>query len=42
MIEFFKTQHLVESMVSERIVPGVNYAFIKKSKYLPQQLALLV
>ena len=32
MIEFFKTQHLVESMVSERIVPGVNYAFIKKKQ----------
>lgn len=32
MIEFFKTQHLIESMVSERIVPGVNYAFIKKKQ----------
>lgn len=29
MIEYFKTQHLIESMVSERIVPGVNYTFIK-------------
>lgn len=32
MIEFFKTQHLIEEMVSERIVPGVNYAFIKEKQ----------
>lgn len=29
MIEFFETQHLIESLVTRRIVPGVNYAFIK-------------
>lgn len=28
MIDYRQTQHLIESMVSERIVPGVNYAFI--------------
>ncbi|WEV71477.1 serine hydrolase [Lactobacillus sp. ESL0785] len=29
MIDYSTTQNLIESMVSERIVPGVNYAFIK-------------
>ncbi|WP_278340865.1 serine hydrolase domain-containing protein [Lactobacillus acetotolerans] len=29
MIDYSTTQTLIESMVSERIVPGVNYAFIK-------------
>lgn len=29
MIEYFSTQNLIEKMVSSRIVPGVNYAFIK-------------
>ena len=29
MINFPKTQNLIESLVSERIVPGVNYAFMK-------------
>lgn len=29
MIDYNKTQHLIESMVFERVVPGVNYAFIK-------------
>ena len=32
MIDYSTTQHLIESMVSERIVPGVNYAFIKKNQ----------
>ncbi|MBD5430425.1 serine hydrolase domain-containing protein [Lactobacillus sp.] len=32
MIDYFKTQHLIERMVSDRIVPGVNYAFIKKDQ----------
>lgn len=32
MIDYFKTQHLIEQMVSDRIVPGVNYAFIKKDQ----------
>lgn len=34
MIDYFKTQHLIEQMVSERIVPGVNYAFIKKNQVI--------
>ena len=29
MIEYFATQNLIERMVTARIVPGVNYAFIK-------------
>lgn len=29
MLNFPKTQLLIESMVSERIVPGVNYALLK-------------
>ncbi|GAA0192341.1 serine hydrolase domain-containing protein [Lactobacillus kefiranofaciens] len=29
MIDYNKTQHLIESMVFERVVPGVNYTFIK-------------
>lgn len=29
MIDYTATQNLIESMVYERIVPGVNYAFIK-------------
>ena len=29
MIEYFKTKHLIENMVSDRIVPGVNYALLK-------------
>ncbi|RVU71252.1 MULTISPECIES: serine hydrolase [Lactobacillus] len=29
MIDYSATQNLIESMLSERIVPGVNYAFIK-------------
>ncbi|WP_281827998.1 MULTISPECIES: serine hydrolase domain-containing protein [Lactobacillus] len=29
MIDYFATQNLIESMVTERVVPGVNYAFIK-------------
>lgn len=32
MIEYFKTQHLIEEMISDRIVPGINYAFIKKDQ----------
>lgn len=32
MIDYSATQNLIESMVSERIVPGVNYAFIKKKQ----------
>lgn len=32
MIDYPTTQHLIESMVSERIVPGVNYAFINKKQ----------
>ncbi|WP_027825410.1 serine hydrolase domain-containing protein [Lactobacillus psittaci] len=32
MIDFFKTQHLIENMVTERIVPGVNYAFLKNGQ----------
>lgn len=38
MIDFSKTQHLIDSMVSERIVPGVNYAFIKKSQVITSTL----
>lgn len=29
MIDYLATQHLIEAMVTEKIVPGVNYAFIK-------------
>lgn len=29
MIDFSKTQHLIDSMVNNNIVPGANYAFIK-------------
>ena len=29
MLNFPKTQLLIESLVSERIVPGVNYALLK-------------
>lgn len=29
MIDYSATQNLIESMVTERIVPGVNYSFIK-------------
>ncbi|WP_297816588.1 serine hydrolase [uncultured Lactobacillus sp.] len=32
MIEYFKTQHLIEEMISDRIVPGINYAFIKQDQ----------
>lgn len=32
MIDYSATQHLIESMVTERIVPGVNYAFINKKQ----------
>ena len=32
MIEYFKTQHLIEEMISDRIVPGINYAFIKNEQ----------
>ncbi|MDF7672166.1 serine hydrolase [Lactobacillus sp. ESL0701] len=32
MIDYSTTQNLIESMVSERIVPGVNYAFIKNKQ----------
>ena len=32
MIDYSTTQHLIESMVSQRIVPGVNYAFINKNQ----------
>lgn len=32
MIDFSQTQHLIEAMVSERVVPGVNYAFIKNEQ----------
>ena len=32
MIDFNKTQHLIESMVFERVVPGVNYTFIKNKQ----------
>lgn len=29
MINYRKTQHLIEAMVFDRVVPGVNYTFIK-------------
>lgn len=32
MIDYSATQNLIESMVTERIVPGVNYAFIKNKQ----------
>lgn len=32
MIEYFKTKHLIESMVKNRIVPGVNYALLKENQ----------
>lgn len=32
MIDYLTTQQLIEAMVTERIVPGVNYAFIKKKQ----------
>lgn len=32
MIDYSTTQSLIESMVTERIVPGVNYAFIKNKQ----------
>lgn len=32
MIDYSTTQNLIESMVTERIVPGVNYAFIKNKQ----------
>lgn len=32
MIDYLATQHLIESMVTERVVPGVNYAFIKNKQ----------
>lgn len=32
MIDYSTTQHLIESMVSQRIVPGVNYAFINRNQ----------
>lgn len=28
MIDYLETQHLIDSLVTERVVPGVNYAFI--------------
>lgn len=32
MIDFSNTQNLIESLVTEQIVPGVNYAFLKKDQ----------
>jgi CubicO group peptidase (beta-lactamase class C family) len=32
MINFPKTQHLIEELVTSRIVPGVNYALIKENQ----------
>lgn len=32
MIDYTATQNLIESMVYERVVPGVNYAFIKENQ----------
>lgn len=32
MIDYSNSQNLIESMVTERIVPGVNYAFIKNEQ----------
>lgn len=32
MIDYYETQRLIESMVSERVVPGLNYAFLKKKQ----------
>lgn len=32
MIDYTATQNLIESMVYERVVPGVNYAFIKEDQ----------
>ena len=32
MIDYSNTQNLIESMVTERIVPGVNYAFFKNDQ----------
>lgn len=29
MIDYLSTQHLIDALVSERVVPGANYAFIK-------------
>lgn len=50
MIEFYKTQNLIEKLVTNRVVPGVNYALIKKnqvftstvgfSTYLPENIQL--
>ena len=32
MIEYFRTKHLIENMVRDRIVPGVNYALLKEGQ----------
>ena len=32
MIDYYKTRHLIEQMVPHKIVPGVNYAFIKQDQ----------
>lgn len=34
MRNFFNTQHLIEDMVTEKIVPGVNYALLSKEQTL--------
>ncbi|MBP2057852.1 CubicO group peptidase (beta-lactamase class C family) [Lactobacillus colini] len=40
MIDYFKTQHLIEQMISDRIVPGVNYTFIKKDQVTNSTIGL--
>lgn len=50
MIEYYKTQNLIEKLVTNRVVPGVNYAFIKQnqvftstvgfSTYIPENIQL--
>lgn len=32
MIEYFNTKHLIENMVRDRIVPGVNYTLLKEDQ----------
>lgn len=32
MIDYYKTRHLIEQMIPHKIVPGVNYAFIKNEQ----------
>lgn len=38
MINFPKTQNLIESMVTERVIPGVNYAFLKDDQVFKSTL----